>query len=668
MPGDSTIVRMTDFLLVQIVLFGAVAAGARPLTLDDMYALADVAEARISPDGSRIAYTVTTVDRDEDEYMSDLWMVGWDGGEAVRLTYTSESESMPRWSPDGRYLAFLSDRGDEDKGNQVWLLDMSGGEARQLSTLDHAVSEFAWSPDGARMVLVVHVDPTPAEDEKPEPIVIDRFYFKEDVSGYLRDERQQLYLLDVGSGEATRITDDAFDNKQAAWAPDGERLAFVSKRGDDPDRHDDWNVYVMEAAPDATAVAVTDNPGSDDASWGGAPPAWSPDGDWLAYEHGGDPADTWYGLRRVGVVAPVEGSTSLPTEDLDRNTFLPRWSPDGRSLLFLLEDDQSLQLARARLRDGRIERLTPAEQVVSDFDVAPGGRIVVIAGSPTQPNALWKIERERFVKLTTHNDALLDEVDLQPAETIRFESADGVEIHGMVVRPADGDAPHPTIVRIHGGPVGQYQYEFDFEWQLFAANGYLVVGTNPRGSSGRGYDFQKMLFAEWGYADVPDVLAAVDHLIDSGDADADRLGVGGWSYGGILTNYVIASTDRFKVAVSGSSMSNMLGGYGIDQYVRDWETELGKPWEATDTWLRLSYPFLKADEISTPTLFLCGAADYNVPLAASEQMYQALKSVGVPTQLVIYPDQYHSLTRPSFQYDKRQRYVDWYDRYLRDEQ
>ncbi|MDX1482551.1 MAG: S9 family peptidase [Woeseiaceae bacterium] len=637
---------------------------ARPLTLDDMYRLHDIGEARISPDGSRIAYTVTTIDREQDEYVSDLWMVRWDGSESVQLTHTPESESTPRWSPDGRHLAFLSDRGDADKGNQVWLLDMSGGEARQISTLEHGVADFAWSPDGARMVLVVNVDPTPEDDEKPEPIVIDRFYFKEDVSGYLRDERQQLFLLDVGSGVAARTTDDGFDNKQAAWSPDGESIAFVSKRGDDPDRHDNWDVYLMQAEPGARAVAVTDNPGSDDASWGGAPPAWSPDGERIAYEHGGDPADTWYGLRQVGIIAPGETPAELPTAALDRNTYQPRWSPDGRSLLFLLEDDQSVQLARVRLSNNRVERLTAAQQVVSEFDLADNGRIVVIAGSPTQPSAVWKLERERLVKLTTHNDALLAEVDLQPAETIRFDSDDGLEIHGMAVRPAAGAAPHPTILRIHGGPVGQYQYEFDFEWQLFAASGYLVVGTNPRGSSGRGYEFQKMLFADWGYADVPDVLAAIDHLVETGDADPERLGVGGWSYGGILTNYVIASTDRFEAAVSGSSMSNMLGGYGIDQYVRDWETELGKPWEATETWLRLSYPFLKADEISTPTLFLCGAADYNVPLAASEQMYQALQSVGVPTQLVIYPDQYHSLTRPSFQYDKRKRYVDWYDRYL----
>jgi dipeptidyl aminopeptidase/acylaminoacyl peptidase len=285
--------------------------------------------------------------------------------------------------------------------------------------------------------------------------------------------------------------------------------------------------------------------------------------------------------------------------------------------------------------------------------------------SPEQPAEVWKLDRGRLTQLSHQNDEFVAEVDLQPAKAIKFDSADGAEIHGLVMRPPGARGKLPLVLRSHGGPVAQHQYEFDFEWQLFAANGYLVAGTNPRGSSGRGAEFQKMLFADWGFADVPDILAAADHLVEQHGADPERLGVGGWSYGGILTNYVIASSGRFKAATSGSGMSNMLGGYGIDQYARTWEAELGKPWENTEAWLRLSYPFLEAERITTPTLFLCGAADFNVPLAASEQMYQALRSLGIPTQLIIYPEQYHSFDRASFEHDKRRRYLDWYDRYLK---
>ncbi len=662
------------YLAVLVALasgFLPAALSARALQLDDMYDIRDVAEAQVSPNGEWVAYTVSSIDLEEDKSSSDLWMSRWDGTANLQLTATPQSESQPRWSPDGNKLAFLSDRADEDKGAQLWLLDMRGGEAQQVTALDHAVSDFAWSPDGARIMLVVDVAPPEEkknpedEKEKPKPIVVDRYWFKQDVTGYLGVERSHLFLLEMDDGSVTQLTDGPYNELQPSWSPDGERIAFVSKRGQDMDRHDNWDVFVMNVEAGASATQVTQNPGADGDSWGSDPPRWSPDGERIAYLRGGNPEILWYALTQIATIGAGGGTENLPTETLDRNSRLPRWGSDGSSLLFLLEDDQSVQLAEVRLRDNRVERLTAPGRVVHEFDVNKSGRVALVISTPEQPAEVWKLERGRLQQLSRQNDDFVKEVDLQPAQTIRFESADGLAIHGMVMRPGSAKAPLPLVLRIHGGPVSQYQYEFDFEWQLFAANGYLVAGVNPRGSTGRGEEFQKMLFADWGYADVPDILAATDHLVESHGADPDRLGVGGWSYGGILTNYVIASTDRFKVAVSGSSMSNMLGGYGHDQYVVAWEKELGKPWENTDVWLRLSYPFLHADRITTPTLFLCGAADFNVPLAASEQMYQALRSLDVPTQLIIYPDQYHSLTRASFQYDKRRRYLEWYDRYLK---
>jgi dipeptidyl aminopeptidase/acylaminoacyl peptidase len=252
-------------------------------------------------------------------------------------------------------------------------------------------------------------------------------------------------------------------------------------------------------------------------------------------------------------------------------------------------------------------------------------------------------------------------------EEIAFKSRDGTAIHGFVLKPADfrPGRRYPTLLRIHGGPVWQYFHDFaNLDWQVFAARGYLVVGVNPRGSSGRGEKFSTAIFAAWGEKDGDDVLAAVDHLVARGIADPERLGIGGWSYGGILTNQVIARDRRFKAATSGAGQGNALLGYGTDMYTLEYELELGKPWANLDAWKRVSQPFLQADRIVTPTLFLCGQEDWNVPLINSEQMYQALKSLGRKTELVIYPGEAHGINRPSFVLDRMERYLAWYDEHL----
>jgi tetratricopeptide (TPR) repeat protein len=242
-------------------------------------------------------------------------------------------------------------------------------------------------------------------------------------------------------------------------------------------------------------------------------------------------------------------------------------------------------------------------------------------------------------------------------------------VDGFLTRPVDGKPgiKVPTILRIHGGPAAQFSTGFNFEWQIFAAQGYAVVAGNPRGSTGYGRDYSYALFAKWGEPDFEDEMAVVDQAVAMGVADADRLGVGGWSYGGILTNYVISKTTRFKAATSGASASNILAGYGTDHYQHEYETELGLPWKNTEAYLKLSGPFLKADQIKTPTLFLGGEADMNVPLLNTEQMYQAVRRLGISTELVIYPGHNHGLTKPSYIKDRYERYLKWYDTYLRPE-
>jgi dipeptidyl aminopeptidase/acylaminoacyl peptidase len=308
---------------------------------------------------------------------------------------------------------------------------------------------------------------------------------------------------------------------------------------------------------------------------------------------------------------------------------------------------------------------------VAGFDVSRAGRIAALSSTATTLPEVQVQDGAGWRPLSRQNDALLAELRLGALEETSFKSRDGTVISGFIIRPIGHreGTRSPAILRLHGGPVGQFSYAldqpFDPCWQLLAARGYLVILVNPRGSLGKGQAFASAVLADWGNKDAQDVLAAVDDAVARGLADPTRLGIGGWSYGAILTNSVIAQDQRFKAAISGAGMSNMLAGYGSDMYVREWEAELGTPWSAAATWLKLSAPFLHADRIKTPTLFLGGEKDFNVPIIGSEQMYQALRSLGRDTRLVIYPGEAHGFTRPSFIRDRAQRYLDWYDGHLK---
>jgi len=321
---------------------------------------------------------------------------------------------------------------------------------------------------------------------------------------------------------------------------------------------------------------------------------------------------------------------------------------------------------RINAATGKIDRLFDGRRETTAFAVGPHGRVAVLDSTVARPAEVFALDNGKARALSHANDALLSQRALATTEEITVASRDGTRVGGFVVKPPGfvGGRRYPTLLWIHGGPVAQYANSFTPTWQVFASRGYVVVAMNPRGSSGRGEPFATAIYADWSTKAAEDVLAGVDYVVAQGIADPNRLGVGGWSYGGILTNFVIATDTRFKAAVSGASMSNVLAAYGTDMYIREYEIELGLPWQHADVYLRNSYPFLHADRIKTPTLFLCGDRDFNVPLLNSEQMYQALRSLGVDTQLIIYPGQYHAITKPTYMRDRVQRYVDWFGKYL----
>ena len=648
---------------------GAAARQKRALQVEDIFQFRNVSDPRISPDGEWIAYAVSRLDQKEDASDTDIYMVPFVGGDPIRLTASDKAETDPRWSPDGKYLAFLANR--DDTKTQVWLLDRRGGEAVKLTDYKGGVSSFVWSPDSTRLAVVA-TDPDPDDEKKgekdkekdkaPKPIVVRRLFFKRDGAGYLNEFRKHVHVFDIARKTTTQVTKGPYDDDGPAWSPDGRSIAFVSNRTEEPDSNDNTDIFVVPATGgEPRQVAASASAEAD--------PVYTPDGASIVYSVGGEPKDIWYATNNVAVVRADGGAPRILTSGVDRNLTELRLSADGSAVLFLLEDRGHSHLARVPLTGGTLERIVAGEREVTGFDVAPKGRVAVVESTLERPAEISTVAPGgALTRVTKTNDGFLAGIVLARTERFTTKSADGTEIDGFLTRPpaAPSGTKLPTILRIHGGPVSQYSAGFELEWQMLAAHGYAVVAANPRGSSGRGRDFSRAIWADWGNKDYEDVMSAVDHVVASGVADPQRLGVGGWSYGGILTNYVITKTTRFKAAISGASEVNYLANYGHDHYLREWEAELGLPWERTNAWISLS-PYFKAPNVKTPTLILCGQEDWNVPLINSEQLYQALRRLGVSTELVVYPGQGHGIERPSYRKDRYERYLAWYGRYLNGE-
>jgi len=659
-------------------------AAKRAITLDDHSKILAVGDPQRSPDGVWVAYTVTAIDADKDRRNTDIWMVKWDGSDQLQLTSSPDGESSPRWSPDNKYLAFVASRGTDEekkKGGQIWLLNRAGGEAQKVSDIKGGVGDIQWSPDSTRIAFT-HDDEDPRDEpEKMEgwkrkttpPIVIDRYHFKEDRTGYLGNYYAHIGVFDVASKTYKMITKGNTDDASPSWSPDGKSIAFLSKRGHvDPDRTSNEDLWIVDAAGTTEPRQLTKT----DAGEGGRP-SWSPDGSRIAVLLGDVDAMAQYSMNKLTVVPsnpPAQiGATSRPTvymPQLDRAVSNVAWSADGQNISFLLQDDRTNNLATvpAENPNGAIQRKSSGRRVISSPSPGKDGNFAVIAGEPTRFNEIFALENGNLRQLTKHNDKLLSELQLATTEDFQSKSKDGTDVHGLIVKPAGYKAgtKYPTLLIIHGGPNGQDQHAFSFDREFFAANGYVVLAINYRGSAGRGTAFQKAIHADWGNLESQDLTGAVDEAIRHGIADPARLGIGGWSYGGISTDNVIARDSRFKAAISGAGVALVMSLYGVDQYIHQYDNELGQPWkkENAEKWMRSSYAFFNVDKIKTPTMFMGGEKDFNVPLVGGEQMYQALKSNGVDAQLVIYPGQFHGLTMPSYERDRLQRYLNWYNKYL----
>jgi dipeptidyl aminopeptidase/acylaminoacyl peptidase len=642
---------------------GGTKAGPRPLEVEDYFRIRDVGEPQISPDGKWVAYTVTISDLEKDEETSRIWMIPAAGGEPVPMTSIERSASQPRWSPDGRYLAFLVDP-DEGK-DQVLTLFREGGEAVPLTDTPQDVEDYEWSPDGRRMVLVLQ-DPTPEElaakkgekkKKSPPPWVVTRRQFKRDYVGYLDSRRTHLYVLDVASKEVTQITSGDFDDSEPVWSPDGQHIAFTSNRTDDPDSNYNTDIWVVGADTTdkgQTLRQITTNPGPDSS------PDWSPDGHLIAYSSATDIEAIVYATNHLAIAPAKGGEATVLTQKLDRNIFTPRFSSDGRAVLAAIEDSGEQYLASVAIDGGEITQAIGGQLRVAAFDVA-AGKVAAMVSKPQLPAEVFLLDADGLRRLTHTNDEVMATIRLGEVENVQFESRDGTEIEGFIIKPPgfEQGVRYPLVLRIHGGPMSQYDFGFHFEGQLFAGAGYVVVMPNPRGSQGYGQDFCTAIWQGWGGVDFDDVMAAVDDAIERGYADPDRLAVGGWSYGGILTDHVITKTDRFKAAYTGASAALYITNYGHDEYQRWWEYEVGLPWQNPDLYREMS-PYFQVENVVTPTLIVGGEQDWNVPIINSEQLYMALKRLGVETELIVYPGEYHVFTTPSYNKHLYERFLDWF--------
>ena len=423
------------------------------------------------------------------------------------------------------------------------------------------------------------------------------------------------------------------------------------------------DVFVIEAKAGAQARRLTTTTAEENGRL-----AWSPDGKSIAYLLGDEVKFSAYDQSKLAILPAAGGQPRILAESLDRPVgvrqlvarrdvaFVPG---HGRSRAVPGEDPgRQADGSRRSRADGGSSR-TP--------HLGADGNFAVLSSTATELPEVHALEAGKLRKLSHQNDEWLKDVQLGTTEDFTSTSKDGTVVNSVVVKPAGFDPArkYPVLLRIHGGPNGQDAHSFSFERELFAANGYAVISVNYRGSNGRGQAFQKAIFADWGNKEVVDLLGAMDALQKQPWVDSNRLGIGGWSYGGILTDYTIATDTRFKAAISGAGSANQISMYGSDMYITQYEQEIGPPWKTPDLWIKISYPFFHADRIKTPTLFVVGEKDFNVPLAGSEQMYQALRSLSVDAQLVIYPGQFHGISIPSYRVDRLNRYLAWYDKYLK---
>jgi dipeptidyl aminopeptidase/acylaminoacyl peptidase len=656
---------------LSLVLFvcGSMLAAKRGVTPEDYFAFRNISDPRLSPDGSRVAYVIGTVDQKKNRRVTSIWMLPTDGSAAPRrLSAAGFSAGSPRWSPDGTTLAFLSSRNAEEGAHsQIYVLPMDGGEAQEASHLKNGVSVFQWSPDGHRFVAVSRTDPSDATAPSERPSDVRHYKhvsYKFNDTGWFDDQRSHLWIVDAGSGTAKQITSgDDWNDTDPQWAPDGTRIAFVSDRSgkeyDDSHNKDVW-VISAEGGP---LTKISDHAYDDNQ------PRWSPDGKQIAFAG----QTTRRELPKLYLAPSAGGASRLAADNLDLIPGELTWGPDANELRFDTGVKGTYQVFRVDLASRKVTPVTAGERAVRAFDINKrAGKMVYLANDFRHPDDLYvsDINGKGERQLTHLNASLWEGLDLATVERMPYKSSDGWDIDGFLVKPV-GWAPgkkYPMILSVHGGPAGQYGVDWFHEFQVYAAKGWAVFYCNPRGSTGYGEKFERGIVNNWGGMDYQDIMAGVDAALKKYPwIDADRLGVTGGSYGGFMTNWIVSHTDRFKAAVTLRSISNFISDDGTRDGAYGHEDDFkGFLFDDFDQYWNAS-PLKYAKNVKTPTLILHSDNDFRVPLEQGEQWFRALKHYGVNTELVIFPRENHNLTRtgePKHLVESLNWQLYWFEKYL----
>ena len=622
-----------------------------------------VGAVRVSPDGKKVVYTVSSpvMAPDKSEFVTQIWMVNSDGSDPVQLTYAEKSSDNPRWSPDGKMLAFTSGRSGK---TNLYALRIAGGESEQLTDVKSGVGNFAWSPDGTRIAFVLRDAPTDEEEKGNKG--------KDDWKWI--DENVKLNRLNVvnlqkdahGKRDLRVLTKEGNIEGDFDWSPDGKTIVFTRTRTPKVDYWPSADLFAVDVTSGTVRALATTN-----AAESG--PTFSPDGKSVSFLISDDPP-RWAGYRRIAVIPAEGGAPRLLAETFDAQPGVIDWSNDGKRLYFVETRGTVSRLATIDVASGAVTDINKGNEVLGAVSFNNSRSMIgfTMQSSDTAPEAFVTSVQSFAPVQVSRANADLPKLPVGKTEVVKWKSKDGQDIEGLLTYPVDykQGTRVPLLLVIHGGPAGVFTQSFvagrgPYPIASFSSKGYAVLRPNPRGSSGYGQKFRFANIKDWGGGDYQDLMTGVDHVIGMGVADPERLGVMGWSYGGFMTSWVVTQTKRFKAASVGAAVTNLMSFIGtadIPSFIPDYFG--GQPWENLEIYRTHSAMF-NAKGVSTPTLIQHGEADERVPISQGYEFYNALKVQNVPVRMITFPRMPHGLTEPKMVLKSKQTNMEWFEKYLR---